>query len=218
MVTDLRSLPFSRVLSKSNDWFLIDLMIWCNSVELCHPRFLVQWTFVLSIWTRAWSHSETMRRWVSCIPCCSIHSASLLQQWMCAETSALNSVEMLFARLCCHVDEVIQSDYIRFFSFLFCAMQVEVTVRVSPHTFITFWLAQIIDELPNWNFQDAKFRQILKFDSVVVQGGGGKYMHTTKCVVGVRLMQVLASSVLSSIYEFKATPNARPCIPVFYMI
>ena len=28
------------------------------------------------------------------------------------------------------------------------------------------------------NFQDAKFKQVLKFDSVVVQGGG-EYVHTT---------------------------------------
>ena len=178
MVTDLRSLPFSHVLSKSNDWFLIDLMIWCNSVELCHPRFLVQWTFVLSIWTRAWSHSQTMRRWVSCIPYCSIHSASLLQQWiMCRKVCTKVCRNALCkVMLSCRWGYTVRL----YLLFLFCAVQVEITVRVSPHNFILVD-AIIIDELHNWNFQDAKFRQILKFDSVVVQGGGGKYMHTTKC-------------------------------------
>ena len=36
--------------------------------ELCPPpptpHILIQWTFVWSMWTRAWGHSETMPRWV----------------------------------------------------------------------------------------------------------------------------------------------------------
>ena len=100
--------------------------------------------------------------------------------------------------------------------FFFHTVQVEITVRVSSHNY--FYWPKIIDELTDWkHFQDAKFRQILKFDSVVVEGGGGKYVHTvhsTLHLVGLRLMQVLASSILSSM-RIKTTPNARPCIPVY---
>ena len=40
-------------------------------------------------------------------------------------------------------------------------------------------------------------------------------VHSTLHLVGLRLMQVLASSILSSM-RIKTTPNARPCIPVYY--
>ena len=45
--------------------------------------------------------------------------------------------------------------------------------KFSESCNLFYW---IIDELTDWkHFQDAKLKQILNFDSVVVEGGGGKY-------------------------------------------
>ena len=156
----------------------------CNSVELCHPHIC----FSELLCCLSGQEPEAVQRQCHCefpVHClasnCSLHSASLVNVCMTVCTKgrilwgschSICSVEMLFVRLWYHVDEVVQSDYI--LSFFFNTVQVEITVRVSSHNY--FYWHKIIDELTDWkHFQDAKFRQILKFDSVVVEGGGGKY-------------------------------------------
>ena len=64
---------------------------------------------------------------------------------------------------------------VQLFSFLLCSGSNKSQGKFSEScsVFIESVMSRLIE-----NFQDAKFKQVLKFDSVVVQGGG-EYVHTT---------------------------------------
>ena len=61
---------------------------------------------------------------------------------------------------------------VQWFSFLLCSGSNKSQGKFSESRSVLL-MSRLIE-----NFQDAKFKQILKFDSVVIQGGG-EYVHTT---------------------------------------